>query len=144
MNLQTLMEQQKALREQVNLSGKAALAEAFKQFFETNPTVVAVKWTQYTPHFNDGDPCVFRLGDFEFALRAGETYLNWQGKPVVCTDDLSDDDNYQYMNRLTDEQRGSLKNIDEDVEQIFEEAFGDGYKIIATRDGFDVQEYDHD
>ena len=27
--------------------------------FKENPTVLGVRWTQYTPYFNDGEPCTF-------------------------------------------------------------------------------------
>jgi hypothetical protein len=36
-------------------------AEVFEQFFAENPNVGGVVWTQYTPYFNDGDECVFRV-----------------------------------------------------------------------------------
>lgn len=34
-----------------------------------HPEITGIGWTQYTPYFNDGEPCVFRVGDpyFSFA-----------------------------------------------------------------------------
>jgi hypothetical protein len=37
-----------------------------KLFFEACPSVKAVMWCQYTPYFNDGEPCVFGLGTISF------------------------------------------------------------------------------
>lgn len=38
-------------------------AEVFKGFFDENPNVGGVQWTQYTPYFNDGEECVFSVND---------------------------------------------------------------------------------
>lgn len=40
--------------------------EAVKEFFAQVPEVQAVCWEQYTPYFNDGDPCVFSLNEIFF------------------------------------------------------------------------------
>lgn len=44
-----------------------------------DPTIGAVQWTQYTPYFNDGDPCTFS---------AYEVYV----LPAETHDDTEDDD----------------------------------------------------
>ena len=33
------------------------LKTAFRAVFERHPNVRSLTWTQYTPYFNDGDPC---------------------------------------------------------------------------------------
>ena len=43
--------------------GKEAIAEAFAPFFAANPNIDGIYWTQYTPYFNDGDPCEFSVHD---------------------------------------------------------------------------------
>lgn len=48
----------------VSKIGKATLTEEFKKLFEDVPELESLKWTQYTPHFNDGDACVFGVHDF--------------------------------------------------------------------------------
>lgn len=49
---------------------RAEMQETFKdinrEFFEEFPMVQAITWNQFTPHFNDGDPCVFSMGDIHF------------------------------------------------------------------------------
>jgi hypothetical protein len=48
----------KALRKR----GEEVIPLLFSKFFETHGDVVeAVAWTQYTPHFNDGEPCEFSV-----------------------------------------------------------------------------------
>lgn len=57
-------EYEKALREK----GQEIMKGAVADFFKANPKITGVMWRQYTPYFNDGDPCVFRLGDPSFAV----------------------------------------------------------------------------
>jgi hypothetical protein len=55
---------EKTLREK----GQEIMGEAVTEFFEKNPLIKAVTWTQYTPHFNDGDECVFGVGEPSFSF----------------------------------------------------------------------------
>jgi len=41
----------------------ALLNDVFPGFFKSHPEIKAVYWCQYTPYFNDGDPCVFNVGE---------------------------------------------------------------------------------
>lgn len=41
-------------------TAKGLFTEMASELFKDNPTLVSFGWTQYTPYFNDGDPCVFR------------------------------------------------------------------------------------
>lgn len=36
------------------------------------PEVTGIAWTQYTPYFNDGEPCVFRAGEPYFCFEGVE------------------------------------------------------------------------
>lgn len=37
----------------------ATFKEGTDALFEAHPTLHSISWTQYTPYFNDGDPCEF-------------------------------------------------------------------------------------
>jgi hypothetical protein len=50
-------------KKEYDTKGKAALAKLISKYFELNPSVLFLFWQQYTPYFNDGDECKFRLGD---------------------------------------------------------------------------------
>lgn len=74
---------QAQLREKLRTEGKDLLKPEFAAFFEANPRVEAVRWTQYTPYFNDGEACVFSVNDFEVRL----------GEPAgSVSDDAEEDD----------------------------------------------------
>lgn len=53
---------QKARREMEDV-GETELLTAAKTVFENNPDLGMIYWYQYTPSFNDGDPCVNRMCD---------------------------------------------------------------------------------
>lgn len=48
----------------------------------TDPIILGVAWTQYTPYYNDGDPCRFSVGDIYLSLKESsspEDYdYSWQ------------------------------------------------------------------
>jgi hypothetical protein len=39
--------------------GEKLFKEAVKELFKKNPKLQSFSWDEYTPHFNDGDECVF-------------------------------------------------------------------------------------
>lgn len=60
---QALIEQKRALAERIKTEGASILATGAKAIFATHPVVGSFGWVQYTPSFNDGDPCKFTRGD---------------------------------------------------------------------------------
>lgn len=46
-----------------------------------HPEVTGIAWTQYTPYFNDGDPCVFSVGEPYFSFQgvnvSEDTYFDY-------------------------------------------------------------------
>ena len=110
-----LVEGMEVARAKVREVGKAAVGALFKAFFAQYPEVTAVGWTQYTPHFNDGDPCVFRVHEFYATTKT--------------------DMDFARVSRLYD---------DEEDKDLFQVAFGDHVMVIATPAGFHVNEYSHD
>lgn len=113
----------------------------FLEFFAANPNITSVVWSQYTPYFNDGEPCVFGvhgprfdLGEdsdltdlWEFSYRLEDGKLpDWCTKEVVET-----------LGKFAE----SLSQI---PDELYLNMFGDHVEVTATRDGFQVDEYSHD
>ena len=69
--IQNVIEKTKALEEEIKTVGKDSMKELFVEFFKQFPDVKALRWTQYTPQFNDGEPCVFNVNDIEVQLNEG-------------------------------------------------------------------------
>ena len=49
----------KEMKEKVQKELKPVLQD----FMNSHSNIKAIGWTQYTPYFNDGDECIFRVGD---------------------------------------------------------------------------------
>jgi hypothetical protein len=53
------------------------------EFFDANPNVQSITWTQYTPYWNDGDTCTFSAGtdyaSFAFTAKDGKQLVQHGG-----------------------------------------------------------------
>lgn len=129
------------------------------------PGVVEVQWDQYTPYFNDGDACTFRLNDVWFFT---ETSVNEakaeQGDdydPDAYAEDRgalytggsgwgeskwgpSDEDPGGWANQEQYEAAKALSDFISGNEDIMERAFGDHATITVTSEKLTVEECSHD
>lgn len=162
---ETIRAKTAALQEQIKaLQAEAAeqIKPLLQQFITDNPQVAKVFWTQYTPYFNDGDTCEFRLNDIQFLFTGEEV-------------DEDDEGHYSFGNAIRDGVRGyrydhrggkfepgswlptlevcsvetqaaceALQTELNGLEDALKTLFGDHVKVIVTADGVEVEEYDHD
>ena len=140
------------LRTTYKKRGQEIFKEAFKEFFDTNPEVHVFGWRQYTPYFNDGDTCTFRnYVDCAFISNAKDYDNIYHGEYVgedetIWVEDPDYGDTNEEMipesvKENTEVLRKFLSKIDNNV---FLEMFGDHAQVSVTREGFDVQGYEHD
>jgi len=59
----------KRVREAAQNELKPALKSALLELKEVVPQINKIEWTQYTPYFNDGEPCEFMINDIYFFHR---------------------------------------------------------------------------
>lgn len=147
--LEELADEQNGLKARLRKEGEVAVKEALNEFFEAHPEVVGIAWAQYTPYFNDGDPCYFRVADPEFYLtEEGQKAIGKEPREVFV-DDIS----FTYCDEgfSTYSLKGQLKKDAEKLVELFEVledtlemVFGDHAEIVATRDEIRVDQYDHD
>lgn len=142
---------QEESEKKLKAEGRSALAEALGGFLLAYPVVTGVRWNQYTPHFNDGDACVFRLGEVRVTVEggskdAGDYNDGWLGS-YECRDATFSESSVPVPPGFG----ADLDALDETmraVKPVCLASFGDGYEITATRDGtdvkFQVEDYDHD
>lgn len=140
------LEQLRELKEQytkkLRAEGKAVIQSVLKIFFEANPKILALKWRQYTPYFNDGDACYFHVRsiDCQLAEEACQEFKytdgdGWSSDGYYAFDSKSP--MYAVMFELHTQFQQS--------EDLLEMAFGDHVRVVATRDGnIDVSRYDHE
>lgn len=67
--LNEIIEEYNKAQEKIQTIVKDKLTEEFGQFFKDNPEFRSIEWNQYTPYFNDGDACDFRVSDIIFTLQ---------------------------------------------------------------------------
>jgi hypothetical protein len=156
-----LFDELKALKDaydtKLKSEGQAALKEAFKEIFDKHPRLESIMWVQFTPYFNDGDPCYFGVRDFDVSISEPE-----EKETSSASDDDEDGsdeelygEDYSYGDRIYAMQKSNdpdLKKIAEDVgdlnsdipDDVLESVFGDHCKVTATREGFQITEFDHD
>jgi hypothetical protein len=104
-----------------------------KELFDQNPTLIDFGWRQYTPVFNDGEPCIFRCyKDCPFVNGVGEY-------------DEDFDEGATYPN-LAD---GELEELSEKVGELLDNytkddmlsLFGNCVSVRVNRKGLEITEY---
>lgn len=136
----------------------------------SDPSIIEFGWTQYTPHFNDGDPCEFGVGSpwFRTAENAAETPADEDGE-------FDDDDTWQLELSSNETLGGRARTWDseeriyiygdyagpdearydrclaldkaldgEEFDEVLLAAFGDHAQVTVKKDGIKVDFYDHD
>lgn len=150
-----LIEEQRALRVKFQETAQALFKETTKQFFDNNPGVTAILWTQYTPYFNDGDTCEFRVNDVYFTNANSEQmdevsgWGEYGGEDDAVWSETAWGFKYhkdRHFEGIKVEDANQFSDLigSGDMEDVMKEMFGDHVRVVATREGFDVQEYDHE
>ena len=139
------------IRNKFAKDGESALKAAFKEFFEKHPIVEKVLWTQYTPYFMDGDPCVFGVNEFELrfyedklgSVKVSEDYED-SDPDYTSFGEYYDQDSFQEEHKAAEADLAKLASQCYDVDTILQTVFGDHCMVIATADGFEVSDCEHD
>lgn len=156
--LKQLAQQVRELQKKMADEGKEALHAAFREFFEAHPEVRSVVWTQYTPHWNDGDACSFSVNPMELKLheKAADDDTDWDSPDEDPYGKYFGDDEYScgegcasafLPNDGTSQlvkDYDDLSNSCNDIEDALRLTFGDHVMVVATKDGFDIQDHEHD
>lgn len=156
------------LKQQFQTEAQVIFKDVFKNFFDKNPAITAVIWNQYTPYFNDGDTCEFNVNEISFTNAPDLELIDNYGEldesvPSDVADTIFYCDNLHYVmsNRGDYYKREaaliSQNNIDvglcselssmmhsDSMTEVLESMFGDHVRVVATKDGFSVEEYSHD
>lgn len=121
-------------RDEMREEGKELLFSTLQELFEKNENLKKIAWTQYTPWFNDGDTC-------EFHAHIDYPDVNdWQEGDYYEGDE-EEDETTKPSDELYKEIVSLLNILDEDD---YKEIFGDHVKVTITKEGYEVEGYDHD
>ena len=144
------------MMKKVQESMKESMKDIFKTFFDTHPDVKTVHWTQYAPYFNDGDECVFSVHEPYFTATHpseldvrehawGEEDEGIIEKRIWDAESRRRIPNPDVSPQLITDMQTMSRIIQSDVnEGVMRAMFGDHVWVKAHRDGFDVDDYDHD
>lgn len=169
MSLQDLVAKHAEMKKELESSGKSEFFKWFKDFFEKYPFITEVQWCQYTPYFNDGEPCEFRVNSPDFKIL--KTYAGAAEILDIVSADYYDDEDeeededgnpvesltnsygmwsYKTVKKGTTPESVALSNAMIELTVLFEEtelfklALDDHSKITVNKDEITVEEYEHD
>ena len=147
--LHDLQQKIEQLSKEIRNNFQDALKEAAQEIFDKYPKLQEFSWIQYTPYFNDGEPC-------EFGVRAtdemGYVYDTYTNEPYdrAChwqTKELKEEAAVVFANKKEAEKLE--KDLSEfgsllySFENHLQSVLGEG-RVVVTRDGVEVEDYDHD
>lgn len=115
--------------------GKGLIKEEFQKLFEEWPEIAAIRWRQYTPYWNDGEPCTFRVCS-----------------PYVKINDFGGDADDGWLEEYDFEEgpkRDWMRHLEGTLEAgeiVLKSIFGDHVQVTVWRDKdeAEVEEYEHD
>lgn len=150
-SLDSLIQDFISYQEQFRKAATEKLKEFFVKFWEENPAIKAVTWNQYAPYFNDGDPCEFSVNDPYFTNAEGkdlEEITSWgeyEGEKEDIWSEYSFSGRYGAVARegVDPVSTDSLSTLltSEVMNPIMEATFGSDNTVIATREGFQVDDF---
>lgn len=156
--IESLLKELREIQAETQKRLQKSIKELFSEFWANNPDIQTVVWTQYAPYFNDGAACVFRVNEPVFTnFRLDDSVTDAR---EVCWGDYEDEeknhisvqswtvkkDIEHFKLNANSDSIGSLSSFlcSDVVSDIMENTFGSDSLVIATREGFEVQEYEHD
>jgi len=145
-----IIETKAAFEKHIRSVGEEKFSMLFTEFFNEVPEVSMVMWEQFTPAFNDGDPCEFRIHELNFYNK--EEYseeefeeLDGSGDVLLCGEcnNASIYSQYIVLHEEASNVCEKLIHIISSDEDIMKLIFGDPAKIIVKRSGeLIVEEYE--
>lgn len=144
MNYQEYKEEKERLSNQA----EEVIKSYFNQLFQDQPDLVAIKWNQYIPSFNDGDPCTFSLGgvyicdtqpndeypddyDSEYYFEFNDKYYS---VGTIYEDKYYGEPEYKWFTYL--------EEFLNDMKPELEALFGSNATVIVFRTSIEIEEYD--
>lgn len=139
----------KKVKEKFMKDAQGVVAKEFKEFFKQFPDVDAIRWEQYAPSFNDGDPCEFSRHEFSVRVIQKDKDKSEIGTAELILATETDEDDFYEGYDINDKTPlgkaiSELEDTFSGVDDVFREAFGESAKVVATRKGFKVEDCYHD
>lgn len=154
-DLDTILAAREAMERALELGSEKVLKPLFEKLLDSQK-IQRLYWVQYTPYFNDGDPCVFSVCDMQVLPAVGSELINHRGDGFVVTQDAVDDwaeepESWPELSRMKHypEIASFLDTWGRIPKPVLEKVFGEHSRVMVRRDPaggiiFDIEEYEHD
>lgn len=151
-NFKTTIDGLQATIDKARTTARHAFMDELKQIFKKHPELKVMKWSQYTPYFNDGDSCTFTVHDAYVCNYEGiSTWGEWEGTDEDGNTMAEPHDlNVCYLGGSTGAKAfPELHELNTFMQSqlgndVLEEEFGDHVEVCVTRTGIVITEVDHD
>lgn len=141
---QELREHMQKVRELMKKRGKKLFLQAARDFFTNHPEVESFGWRQYTPYFNDGDPCEFSVhSEAEDVRIDGQIGYDLQG--TIEYSQATRDAYYLERQLLLTKHKEVADIVSILSEDDMQAIFGDHTEVTVKRNGeIETERHDHD
>lgn len=149
MSLQNLIAEYSRAREAFIKEATKAFKQEVKEFLKECSKVKVIKWRQYTPYFNDGEPCVFRVCDPVFSNAKDPNEVSYYGEYEGEEEGIwATEGTYGLPAEVTDI-KSRLQEFSDllcsnEMEPVLLDMFGDHVVVTVTKRDITVDEYEHD
>ena len=157
-----LKEKVEALNAELKEVYKDGLKEYALELFIKHPKIKGFSWVQYTPYFNDGEPCEFGVSVDDAGMLISTkdtdewihgyqvTYYqrnknggyNWK-LPKLLNEEYRDYITIEEMNCFQQDLHEFAKDVLYPFEKQIQALLGEG-RVIVTPLAIEVEDYDHD
>jgi len=105
-------------------------------YFQKHPDLMEVRWTQWTPAFNDGDPCVMEMGEVYTLTQEEKIEVDLLTEEEL-ENDFSGEEKYESFYCKTNSSQllasGFCDALFSIPNEILTAMYGDGVEIILKR-----------
>ena len=139
--------------------GKEVVKELTAEIFKLGK-VKMIYWNQYTPYFNDGQECTFRINDLMYSDRvvdfnpehfddeevyddAGDRIVLCYGSMWECSSNVFTQVDIKSFGKETLTLLRKFRKFIDENEDLIKDIFGEHSEIFITEEGVVVEEYDH-
>jgi hypothetical protein len=159
-----LKKQISELQAQAKISMQDVFNEGIQEIFTKHGDyLVCIKSVQYTPYFNDGEPCEFSNNGFY--VNSEDGWGSGVLESIFTEEELATRESFKHYTNdgkwvrfphkfypLSEEEGLKYKAPQEDVNAFVEmfsqddflTLFGEGVEITITKDGIELTDFDHD
>lgn len=148
----------KELEQMIAEEGQHIVHEMLDEFVKSYKGIDCVRWKQYTPYFDDGNPCVFSIHQVSVKLTE-EAYFEVTGRSIARVEEdevFLNSWNISKYDRSTDSFTvtpsgqvliNAIEKLEKQLyeeEMLLEKTFGDHTQVTYYKGDFFLEECQHD